>query len=67
MKKLVTLFAIVLTIGFGGCSSKSAAADAANAPAEEKVSAYYIGPKHDVKSAKAALEGAGFEVLAQHK
>ena len=67
MKKIFAILAIALCIGFSGCSYKSAASDLSNVPAEKELSAYLIGAESDVATAKAALEVAGFEVIAEHK
>jgi hypothetical protein len=67
MKKLLTLFAAFTVLYFAGCTSKSAAADSSDVPAQKEVSAYLIGAEMSVVDAKAALEGAGFQVLAEHE
>jgi hypothetical protein len=73
MKKLLTIAVIALSVWFGGCSSKSAAADAPTQSSvalpgdKESIATYYIGAYMDAKAAKSALEGAGFEVIGEHK
>lgn len=68
MKKLLALITTFALVSFSGCASKSAASDeAANAPVEKEVSAYLIGGKTDVATAKSALETVGFSVIGEYK
>jgi len=69
MKKLLTLLGLTLTLSFTACSSKSVAAEPADAAAEPKgqdVNAYYLGEFMDTATASSQLEAAGFEVLATY-
>ncbi len=66
MRKFFAILTVVFCIGFTGCLTKAAAAEPSNMPAEKELSAYLIGVESDIATAKAALEGAGFEVIAEH-
>ncbi len=65
MSKLFSILTVITFFTFAGCSSKTPAAAASNAPEEKVVSTYLIGAHMDTKAAKTALEGAGFEVISE--
>jgi len=64
MKKILALVAVVATLIFSGCSSKSLGTSESNAP--KLVSAYLIGHIMTSAEVSAKLKGAGFEVLGTY-
>ena len=69
MRKILTFVVAALVLSFSGCASKEAEASeiVMTKPATEDVSTYLVGAYVDVKTAKAKLIEAGFEVVATYK
>lgn len=61
MRRLLSTFALVLAVGFSGCSSQSLSAGEEAAPKE--VHAYLIGDLMTPEEVSSKLTAAGFEVL----